>query len=93
MCSGVRLGIGGVCGGSSAIDGKMDEIFKEAGGRGLWRSIIGDKVVAGFVRPQVQVIVFGLRSYITERIGLNEELGFGSPYFASIGLNYRIGGL
>ena len=80
MCSGVRLGIGGVCGGSSAIDGKMD-------------SIIGDKVVAGFVRPQVQVIVFGLRSYITERIGLNEELGFGSPYFASIGLNYRIGGL
>ena len=94
MYSGVRLGIGiwGVSGSSSAVDGKMDEIFKEAGGGGLWRGIIGNKVGAGFAMPQVQVIVFGLRGYVTERIGLNGELGFGSPYFASIGINYRIGG-
>ena len=95
MYSGVRLGIGiwGVSGSSSAVNDKMDEIFKEAGGGGLWRGIIGNKLGAGFAMPQVQVIVFGLRGYVTERIGLNGELGFGSPYFASVGINYRIGGL
>lgn len=37
MYSGVRLGIRiwDFSGSSSAIDGKMDEIFKEAGGEGL----------------------------------------------------------
>lgn len=42
-----------------------------------------------FVTPQIQFIAFGLRAFITENIGVNGELGLGSPYFASIGLNYR----
>lgn len=42
-----------------------------------------------FVTPQFQFIIFGLRGFITENIGINGELSFGSPYFASIGLNYR----
>jgi hypothetical protein len=44
---------------------------------------------ASFVLPQVQLIAFGLRGYVTENIGLNGELAIGSPYFVSIGANYR----
>ncbi|WP_428656766.1 hypothetical protein [Runella sp.] len=93
MYSGVRLGIGiwGVNASSSSVDNKLDEVFKEAGGSGIWRTVIGNKLGGGFVLPQVQVILFGLRGYITENIGINGELSAGSPYFASIGLNYRFG--
>lgn len=91
MYSGVRLGVGiwGVNASSSAVDGKLDEVFNEAGGSGIWRTVLGNKLRGGFVMPQVQVILFGLRGYITESIGLNGELAVGSPYFASIGINYR----
>ncbi len=93
MYSGVRLGIGiwGVNASSSSLDNRLDEVFKEAGGSGIWRSVLGNKLKGGFVLPQVQVILFGLRTYVTENIGLNGELAVGSPYFASIGLNYRFG--
>jgi hypothetical protein len=42
--------------------------------------------------PQLQVIPFGLRGYITDNIGLGFETAIGSPYYASLSLNYRIGG-
>lgn len=42
-----------------------------------------------FVLPQVQLIIFGIRGYVTEHIGINAELAAGSPYFASFGANYR----
>jgi hypothetical protein len=42
--------------------------------------------------PQVQLIAFGLRGYLTENIGLNGELALGSPYFASVGINFRFSG-
>ncbi len=94
MYSGVRLGVGiwGVNASSNSLDSRLDEVFKEVGGGGIWRSVLGNKVRGGFALPQVQVILFGLRGYITENIGINGELAAGSPYFASIGLNYRFGG-
>lgn len=42
-----------------------------------------------FALLQTQFIPFGIRGYVTENIGINGELAIGSPYFASIGLNYR----
>jgi len=36
-----------------------------------------------------QLILYGLRGYITENIGLNAELAVGAPHFFSAGLNYR----
>lgn len=54
-------------------------------------AFLTDKVKAKvpFVLPQVQLIVFGLRGYVTNNIGLNFELAAGSPYVAALGLNYR----
>lgn len=37
----------------------------------------------------MQATPFGMEYYITDNFGLNGELTFGSPYFVSIGLNYR----
>ena len=37
----------------------------------------------------VQLIVFGLRGYLTDNIGLDFELAVGSPYYASAGINCR----
>ncbi|MFN8345878.1 MAG: hypothetical protein U0X91_12775 [Spirosomataceae bacterium] len=94
MYSGVRLGIGiwAVSANSSLADSKLDEVFKEAGGGGIWRTLLGNKLGGGFAMPQVQLIAFGLRGYITENIGLNGELALGSPYFLSAGINFRFGG-
>lgn len=93
MYSGVRLGVGiwTVKVSSSALDDKLDEVLKEAGGSGLWRSLLGNRVKGSFPMLQAQVILFGLRGYVTENIGINGELSVGSPYFASIGVNYRFG--
>jgi hypothetical protein len=38
---------------------------------------------------QAQFIAFGLRGYVTDNIGINGELAIGSPYFLSVGANYR----
>ena len=94
MYSGVRLGVGiwTVKVSSNSLDNKLDEVLKEAGGNGIWRSLLGNRIKGSFPMIQAQVILFGLRGYLTENLGLNGELSVGSPYFASIGLNYRISG-
>lgn len=94
MYSGVRLGVGIWTAkiSSNSLDNKLDEVLKEAGGSGIWRSFLGNRIKGSFPMFQAQVILFGLRGYITENIGLNGELSVGSPYFASIGINYRISG-
>jgi hypothetical protein len=52
---------------------------------------ITDKIKAKvpFIAPQVQLIIFGLRGYVTNNIGLNFELAAGSPYVLAVGANYR----
>jgi hypothetical protein len=97
MYSGLRLGIGiwAVSASSSLVsdlDNKAGQIAKEIGNSGLWRTFVGDKIRGRFALPQAQLILFGIRGYITEHIGINGELSIGSPYFASIGINYRFGG-
>lgn len=94
MYSGVRLGVGIWTArvSSNSLDNKLDEVLKEAGGSGIWRSLLGNRIKGSFPMFQAQVILFGLRGYITENIGVNGELSVGSPYFASIGINYRISG-
>jgi hypothetical protein len=97
MYSGLRVGFGiwSLQTSSSLagnIDDKANQIVKEIGGSGLWRTLIGNRVSGHFVLPQAQLILFGLRGYVTEHIGINGELSVGSPYFASIGINYRFGG-
>jgi hypothetical protein len=71
------------------IDGIEEELMLPAD-QGLPPFIL-DKVKAKvpFVAPQVQLIIFGLRGYVTDNIGLNFELAAGSPYFLAAGVNYR----
>jgi hypothetical protein len=47
------------------------------------------KTGGSFVLPQAQLILFGIRGYVTEHIGINGELAVGSPYVLSLGANYR----
>lgn len=37
-----------------------------------------------------QVILFGIRGYFTEHLGMNSEICVGAPHYFSIGLNYRL---
>lgn len=94
MYSGVRLGVGIWTAkvSSNSLDNKLDDVLKEAGGSGIWRNLLGNRIKGSFPMFQAQVILFGLRGYITENLGLNGELSVGSPYFASVGINYRISG-
>ncbi len=71
------------------VDGVEEELDLPAGQE--LPAFLTDKVKAKvpFVLPQVQLIVFGLRGYVTNNIGLNFELAAGSPYVAALGLNYR----
>lgn len=43
---------------------------------------------SGHVWPQF--ILYGIRVYFTENLGINGEIAIGPPYYASFGLNYRI---
>ncbi|MEY4903422.1 MAG: hypothetical protein RLZZ292_1237 [Bacteroidota bacterium] len=45
------------------------------------------RVKGAFFAPQI--ILFGLRGYVTDHIGLGVELAVGSSYFAATQLNYR----
>jgi len=47
-------------------------------------------VYSGYAVFAPQIILYGIRFYITDHIGLNTELCFGSPYYWSYGLNYRL---
>ncbi len=40
--------------------------------------------------PNIQIIPFGLRGYITPNIGLGFEIGIGGPHYAALQLNYRM---
>lgn len=37
-----------------------------------------------------QIILIGLRAYVTEVLSLNFEVNIGSPYYTSMGLNYKL---
>jgi len=78
MYSGVRLGIG---------------IWKVGFKSDLTALTPGElnKILTRSVSPQFQVIPFALRGYITENIGLGFETAIGSPYLASLSLQYRFG--
>jgi hypothetical protein len=93
MYSGVRVGAGiwSVGINSSLADDKIDPILRSVGGSGLWRRVLGRNLGVGWAAVQAQLIAFGLRGYVTEQIGINGELSLGSPYFMSLGLNYRLG--
>jgi hypothetical protein len=41
------------------------------------------------ILPQFAITLFGLRGYFTEHFGLGFEINAGSPYFISMGANYR----
>jgi hypothetical protein len=92
MYSGVRVGAGiwGVGINSSLADDKIEPILRSVGGNGLWRRILGRDLGVGWAAVQAQLIAFGLRGYVTENLGINGELSLGSPYFMSLGLNYRL---
>lgn len=36
-----------------------------------------------------QLILYGIRGYVTDNIGLNMELAIGSPHYITLGFNYR----
>jgi hypothetical protein len=74
-----------------AIDGLKDQVGADA----VENLPSFDKVEkalktgGSFVLPQAQLILFGIRGYVTEHIGINGELAVGSPYVFSLGANYR----
>ncbi len=43
------------------------------------------------VAPQIQIVPFGLRGYVTDNIGIGFETAIGSPYMACLQLTYRMG--
>jgi hypothetical protein len=84
--------------------GRMDLYSGIRAGVGIWtvgatssnptfsfEDEFGSRAKSGTI-PQFQVIPFGLRGYITENIGIGFETGIGGPYYASLTLNYRVGG-
>ncbi|MFZ4542554.1 MAG: hypothetical protein ACOYOA_00760 [Saprospiraceae bacterium] len=79
MYSGVRLGVGIWSLKYSSTNPSFDPDNEIKGLRG-----------SGAL-PQFQIIPFALRGYITDNIGLGFETAIGSPYMASLSLNYRFG--
>ena len=74
-----------------AINGIKDELNASQADALPFIDKVESKITTkgSFVLPQVQLILFGIRGYVTEHIGINAELAAGSPYFASFGANYR----
>ena len=48
------------------------------------------RYLATKLKPGMQVILFGTNLYPVERLGINFEVSVGQPYFASMGLRYKI---
>jgi hypothetical protein len=46
--------------------------------------------IGAFFAPQL--VVFGMKGYITDHIGINGELAIGAPHYLSLGLSYRFAG-
>lgn len=74
---------------SKAIDGLVNEIGTSASEQGLENISTTLKTKTSFALFQAQLILFGLRGYVTENIGISSELALGSPYYFSLGANYR----
>jgi hypothetical protein len=85
--------------------GRMDMYSGFRLGAGIWNNTFtstipgleasevdgGDRLRNGTL-PTIQLIPFGLRTYVTDNIGLGFETAIGSPYMAAFQLNYRLGG-
>lgn len=37
-----------------------------------------------------QLVIFGLRGYVTDNIGISGEIALGTPHFLTVGVNYRL---
>lgn len=85
MYSGISLGAS-IWTGSVDGDGTIVEEIEN----GAETSLRGVK--SSGVLPTGQITLFGLRGYVTENIGIGFETAIGAPYFASLQLNYRLGG-
>ncbi len=98
LYSGLRLGVSLW---SVKLSGKIDQdvlaraINEIANQTGLPDATLNNgfgnklKTKASFATGSAQLILFGLRGYVTNNIGINFELAAGAPYAASLGLDYR----
>jgi hypothetical protein len=98
LYSGLRLGVGLW---SVKLSGQIEkdvlvrainEVFNQSGvPSAVADGGIGEKLKTkgSFVLFAPQLILFGLRGHVTNNIGINFELATGSPYAASLGLDYR----
>ncbi len=77
LYSGLRLGM-------SIWNGAFQSTISGLEAADLSRKL---KVKGAFIAPQI--ILFGLRGYVTDHIGLGAELAVGSSYFAATQLSYR----
>jgi opacity protein-like surface antigen len=96
MYSGLRGGVGLWSGAVTASidDEVLTELLNSVDGVSIpnfieKRLTKGSTARAGFAFPQVQVIPFGMRYYITENIGLNAEVALGAPYYFAAGANVK----
>lgn len=71
MYSGLRLGVGIW---NLSPDTNISDFDAEDAVDGLRNGVL----------PQVQVVAFGLRYYVTDNFGLGFETALGSPYFSSL---------
>lgn len=76
MYSGLRVGAS-IWSANVKADGELDA-------EDLFGSVRGTGAI-----PAVQIILFGLRGYVTENIGIGFELGIGAPHYAALQANYR----
>lgn len=76
MYSGFRLGAS-IWSGKFEADGELeaDDVFGSVRGTGAI--------------PAIQIILFGMRGYVTENVGIGFELGIGAPHYAALQANYR----
>lgn len=75
MYSGLRLGISHLITDTESTTGAPEEFFGT-----------NDVVGTGFTP---QLVIFGLRYYVSDDIGFSFESTIGTPHFLSVGVNYR----
>ena len=93
LYSGGRLGVGIWYGkaGATINDALFTDLLSTigVGSNFITSRLNGTKLRGGFALPQVQVITFGMRYYITDNLGVNGEVAIGAPYYVSLGASYR----